>query len=84
MTWKRSVWLPIALFLGVALTFGLVGHQIALHVYHASWHEDKAWQTLIFIGCLVTGVVFCGIYFVTEWIDAITRRAFTKTLKQNR
>lgn len=68
--WKRSLLFGNCSLLSVAVTFGIIGYQISLRLYHASWHPDKESQTLQLVICIIIGLISCVLYSAATLITA--------------
>jgi hypothetical protein len=67
---KRSLLFGCCSLFSVAVIFGIIGYQICLRVYHASWHSDKECQTLQLMICIIGGMISCVLYSSVTLISA--------------
>ena len=67
---KRSLLFGCCSLFSVAVIFGIIGYQICLRVYHASWHPDKECQTLQLVICIIVGLISCVLYSAATLIAA--------------
>jgi hypothetical protein len=68
--WKRSLLFGCCSLLSIAAIFGIIGYQISLRFYHASWHPEKEWQTLQLGICIIIGLISCVVYTAATLIAA--------------
>jgi hypothetical protein len=75
VAWKRSFLFGSCSILSVAVIFGIIGYQISLRFYHASWHPDKEAQTLQLVICIIIGLISCVLYSAARLCAARVARS---------